>query len=1153
MQDLLDKNAGEFKGSKWKDSKLFKEFALTTTSLKNSATVYVLTALIVLFGVISYVSLPKENFPEVQIPTIYIGTTYPGNSPADMENLVTRQIERYVKVEKGVDKIKSTSLDGYSAITVEFKTDVSVSEARLRVKNAVDKAKADLPKDLPADPDVQELDFGELPILNVSFAGPYTKDQLRAYAKVLKEEVERIPEISKGEIKGVDDREVHINVDPYKMEARQINFEDIEQAVQSENVNMSAGDIINDGIRRSVRVLGEYEDPLQMGDIVVKHENNVPVYLRDIADVDYTYVDQESFSKVDYKNVVTLDVIKRSGKNLLNATAKVKAVLDELRKGQFPQDLDLIVTGDQSNMIKEQVSSLENNIISGVILVVLVLLFFLNTRNALFVGMAIPLSMLMSFMILGIFGITINIMVLFSLIMALGMLVDNGIVVVENVYRLMEEGMPPQEATKYGVGEVAWPIIASTATTLAAFFPLALWPGIMGEFMKYLPITLIITLSCSLFVALVVNPVFIRHFMKVEKGKLQINTMRVLFTSGAFILAGILFILPTVGNEKAVVLRVIGNLLGFFGALILLDVYVLSPLSRKFQTIVLPILEKMYVNTLTYALGGLRPHLFFAGTGLLFVFSVSLFQIAPPKVLFFPENIPVQSYIFIEYPVGTDIQKTIELTNEIEQKTAGVLEDYKDVVKSVVTSSGIGSGDPQTEFMGTGSTPHKGRIVVDFVEFKYRNGKSTQEVVNRLREAVKGYAGVSITADKNSDGPPVGKPIQIEISGSEFDPLINISERLISLINNARIPGIEMLKSDLEVGKPEYLVKVDREKARMFGLSTGQIASELRTSLFGKKVSTYKDDIDDWDIKLRLAGDYRYDTEALKNRTITYRNNEGKIVQVPVSAVADFQLSSTYGSVKRIDQKRVVTVSSNVLDGFNPTEINDEIRTLVADFELPYGYKINFGGEQEKQAEEMSFLTTALLLAIFMIFLIIVTQFNQITAPFIILTSVVFSTIGVFLGLFIFNMDFIVIMTMLGIISLAGIVVNNAIVLLDYTNLLKERRRAMLGEGEQMTVDMVREVVIKAGKTRLRPVLLTAITTILGLIPLAIGLNIDFMKYLSHWNFDFYIGGDNVVFWGPMSWTIIFGLSFATFLTLVIVPVMYLLIERAKVRFGMKL
>lgn len=1136
-----------------KKKELLKEFFLTTVSLNNSATVYVLTALIVLFGLISYVSLPKENFPEVSIPTIYIGTVYPGNSPADMENLVTRQIERYVKAEKGVDKIKSTSLDGYSAVTVEFKTDVPVREARLRVKNAVDKAKADLPHDLPADPDVQELDFGELPVLNVSFAGPYTKDQLRAYAKILKEEVERVPEISKGEIKGVDDREVHINVDPYKMEARQINFGDIESAIQAEHMNMSAGDIISDGIRRSIRLLGEYENPLAMAHVIVKREGGVPVYLRDIATVDYTYVDQESFSKVNYKNVVTLDIIKRSGRNMLIATAKVREILADLRQGELPDDLEMVVTGDQSSMTKEQIASLENNIISGVILVVLVLLFFLNTRNALFVGMAIPLSMLMSFMVLGILGITINMMVLFSLIMALGMLVDNGIVVVENVYRLMEEGMPAKEATRRGVGEVAWPIIASTATTLAAFLPLAMWPGIMGEFMKYMPITLMITLSCSLFVALVVNPVFIMHFMKVERGQPAVNHRKILRTAAAFILVGALLLLPTIGSDKMLALRVAGNLIGFFGALILLDVYLLTPLSRKFQAHLLPVLERMYANTLVFALGGRRPHAFFAGTFGLFVFSVMLFAIAPPKVLFFPETIPAQAHVFIEYPIGTDINKTIGLTEEIERRVAGVLAGYKDIVKSVVTSSGIGSGDPQVEFMGTGATPHKGRIIVDFVEYKHRNGKSTQEVVNRLRQAVKGYVGVNITANKNADGPPAGKQIQIEVSGKEFGPLIDISDRIIAQVNNAKIPGIEKLLSDLEVGKPEYLVRVDREKARMYGLSTGQIASELRTSLFGKKIATFKDDIDDWDIKLRLDGNHRHDAEALKNRTITYRNNKGKIVQVPIAAVADFELSSTFGSVKRIDQKRVVSITSNVLDGFNPTEVNDEIRAQLADFQLPYGYKVNFGGEQQKQAEEMSFLTTALLLAIFLIFLIIVTQFNQVTAPFIILTSVLFSTIGVFLGLFLFNMDFIVIMTMLGIISLAGIVVNNAIVLLDYANLLKERRRAQLAEGQALTIDMVREVAVQAGKTRLRPVLLTAITTVLGLIPLAIGLNIDFLHYLKQWDWGFYVGGDNVQFWGPMSWTIIFGLTFSTFLTLVIVPVMYLLVERAKVRFGIEL
>ncbi|BDD10191.1 copper transporter [Fulvitalea axinellae] len=1143
MEEVLKEKEPKIEGD-GKSKKMLKEFGLTSLALRNSATVYVVTLLIVVFGVISYVTLPKENFPELDIPKAYVGTAYPGNSPADMENLVTRPIERYVKLEKGVDKITSVSIDGYSAITVDFETDVTKEEARDRVKNAVDKAKVDLPKDLPADPDVQEIDMSALPILNVSFSGPYTKDKLRDFAKILKDEVERFPEISKGEIKGVDDREVHINIDPYKMEAREVSFNDIEQAIQSENMNMSAGDIIKDGIRRSVRVAGEYADPTLMADVVVKREKGKPVYIRDIGTVDYTYVDQESYAKVNANEVVTLDVVKRGGKNLLIATEKVNNLLKELKGSVFPKDLEIAVTGDQSTITRENVSNLENNIISGVILVVLVLLFFLNTRNALFVGVAIPLSMLMSFLILSVFGININMMVLFALIMALGMLVDNGIVVVENVYRLMEEGYKPMDAAKYGVGEVAWPIISSTATTLAAFIPLALWPGMMGEFMKYLPITLMITLSCSLFVALVVNPVLIMHFMEVRDGKPEPVKRKVLVLALALIVAGGLLIAGGV--------NVFGNLFGVGGALILLDAYVLNRGSYTFQTRLLPIIEGYYERTLKFALR--KPFLFFGGAlGLLILTFNLYFGVFPPKVLYFPETNPAQAMVYIEYPIGADIEKTIKLTNELEGKVMKVIEPYRHMVKSVVTSAGTSSGDPQTEAVSTGSTPHKGRIIVNFEEFKRRNGISTSAVLDSIRTVTTGYAGVSVTADKNSDGPPAGKPIQLEISGRDLATLVDVSERFITFINNSGIQGIEQLKSDLEVGKPEYLVNVDREKARFYGLSTAQVGEELRTSLFGKKVSTFKEDIDDWDVKLRLAEPYRYDVEALKNRLITFQNKQGKIIQVPVSSVADFKLSSTYGSIRRKDQKRMVTISSNVLNGYNANEINMQIQEALERFDIPQGYKVEFGGEQEKQKEEMAFLSQALLLAVFMIFLIIVAQFNQVTTPFIIMTSVLFSTIGVFLGLMVFKMDFIVIMTMLGIISLAGIVVNNAIVLLDYTNLLKDRLRAKLGEGEELTVEMVREQIVKAGKTRLRPVLLTAITTVLGLIPLAVGINIDFLNYLSHFDFAFYIGGDNVVFWGPMSWTIIFGLTFATFLTLVIVPVMYLLVEKGKKFVGVKL
>ncbi len=1123
--------------------KIDKDFKLTTWAVNNTTTVLFLTFLIVLMGISTYISLPKENFPEVKVPKIYIGTTHPGNSPEDIENLITRPIEKELNTISSVDNIASTSIQDHSTIVVEFTTATEVEDALIKVKDAVDKAKAELPSDLDRDPNIFEMDMSEFPVLNINLSGNFTLDQLKEYAEYLKDEVEKFSEISKAEIRGLDDKEVKVNVDPFKLEAMQLNFEDLENAIKSENVTMSGGSYKSDGVRRTVRIDGEFKEPEELLDIIVKHEKGNIVYLRDVATVDFDYKEKANYARLGTKPVVMVDVVKRSGENLLIATEKIGALLDKAKKDVFPAGLEVVVTNDQSKQTREMVSNLENSIIFGVILVVLVLLFFLGTRNALFVGMAIPLSMFMSFLILGSLGITINMMVLFALIMALGMLVDNGIVVVENVYRLMEKGYSPLKATRLGVGEVALPIISSTATTLAAFLPLAFWPGIMGEFMKYLPITLIITLGSSLFVALVINPAFIKLFMKVDD-RSQIDNRKIIRNFIVLaVVGGVLLFLK---------FTVFGNLLIAYALLLVVNSYLLTPVARKFQVSFLPWLEVIYEKTLRVALR--RSYLFFFGTvGLLFV-SLGMLMVFAPNVIFFPVNQPKYINIFIEFPIGTDIEKTNDFTLKINEKIEKLVTPYAHIVESIVTNVGQGTADPNDpSAIGEGDSPNKARITINFVEMKYREGIVTSEVMEEIRTAMKGYPGVSITVDKDAAGPPAGKPIDVEISGDDYIVLIDIADRMKQFLNESEIEGIEKLKTDLQTGKPELIIDIDRDKARRFGISTYTIANELRTAIFGKEVSKYKKGEDDYEIQLRLSDKYRYDINALVNKNITFRNQiDGEMHQVPIASLAKARLSNTYGSVKRKDLKKVITLYSNVLGSANATVVNDEIKAALQDFDMPNGYEFKFGGEQEKQAEEMAFLSNALLVALFFIFLIIVAQFNKITAPIIIMTSVLFSTIGVFMGLVTFHMDFVIMMTMIGIISLAGIVVNNAIVLIDYIELTRKRKREELGEEVRLSMNEIIESIILAGKTRLRPVLLTAITTILGLIPLATGLNLDFIKFFQEYDIDFFVGGDNVIFWGPMSWTIIFGLTFATFLTLIIVPVMYLFFDKVMYWFADK-
>jgi len=1117
-------------------------------------TVFVIIFIIIIGGLQAYRGMPREAFPEVVVPQIFISTIHPGNSAVDVEKLITRPLEQEINTISGVDKITSTSTQGFSMIMAEFDFSVTPEEALRKVKDKIDVAMsdADFPKDLPADPNVQELNISEMmPIMNINLSGEFSIDQLNEYAEYLEEEIENLPEITGVDIRGVQDKEVEIAVDLYKMQASEINFYDIATAIQNENVTMSGGELLENSTLRNVRIVGEFTSPKEIGDIIVKQEDGNIVYLRDIATISFQGADRVSYAREFSQPVVMLDVKKKGGQNLIIAAEKINKIITIAKETKFPENLEISVTNDLSGMTKKQVSNLENSIIMGVILVVLVLLFFLGVRNAMFVGIAIPLSMLMSFIILGTMGVTLNMMVLFGLILALGMLVDNGIVVVENIYRMHDEGYSLLDAAKYGVGEVAMPIIASTATTLAAFIPLVLWPGMMGQFMKHLPITLIIVLGSSLFVGLVVNPVLTSVYMKLKEKELPVR--KLLIYSGLFIVIGLLFIFGGIsGGNKA--FNAIGLGLVILGVLRLINSFFFTPATKWFQEVAIPWQEKFYEKSLRFALHKWRSIGFLVGTFLLLIFAMVLMVIYPPKTLFFPETPPTQVYVFIEYPIGTEIEKTNKLTLQMEKDIEQYLTKYEEngknfLVTSVIGQVGEGTADPNQDF-GSGQTPNKARITINFVDFEFRREVETTDVLDDIREIGKKYSGVKIVVDRPKDGPPSGAPINIEVAGEDYDLIMQEALHIKNYIETSSVMGYEKLKLDVEQGKPELNVVIDRQKARRLNLSTGQIGDALRTSIYGKEVSTYKEGKEDYPINIRLNDRYRYNKDALLNQLITFRNqSNGKIVQVPISAVAHIENSTTFSAVKRKNLNRLITITSNVLNSYNATEVNDNLKKLLKNYNKPKEISIAFTGEQEEQAKQMAFLSKALLIALALIFLIIVAQFNSASTPLIISISVLLSLIGVLLGLVIFNMEFVVLMTMIGIISLAGIVVNNAIVLIDYTNLVLKRNliEGNFDENEKLgNKEIVYESIVEGGKTRLRPVLLTAITTILGLLPLALGVNFNFASLFTEFDPQFYMGGDNTAFWGPMSWTVIFGLTFATFLTLIIVPIMYFLLNRFK-------
>ncbi|MEN8122230.1 MAG: efflux RND transporter permease subunit [Bacteroidota bacterium] len=1125
-----------------KKKKISREFKLTTLALKNKNTIFLVTIAIIIFGVMSYSSLPKELFPEINIPTVLVQTVYPGNPPTDIENLLTKVIEKEIKTIKGIDNISSTSSQDASIIIIEFNFDVNIKDALQEVKDAVDKAKSDLPDDLPSDPVVNDMDLSEMPVININLSGDFSLEELKDYAEFLQDEIETVYEISKVNIKGIEDRELQINVDPLKLDAFHMSFSDIENAINAENLSISGGEIKMGKTRRSIRAVGEYKSIEEIENTIVKHEKGNIVYLRDIAEVKDTYAEPQSFARLDKQPVVSLQVIKKGGENLLSAADQIFKILEDSREdGNLSEELIITITNDQSKLVRSQLDNLWNSMIMGIIFVVIVLFFFLGLRNALFVGIAIPMSMLLSFAILSALGATINMMVLFSLILALGMLVDNAIVVIENIYRFLDKGYSVFESAKLAVGEIAMAIISSTATTLAAFFPLLFWDDKMGEFMKFMPITLIIVLTSSLVVALIIVPVFTVTIIKDGSKETKPKKKKNIIVAGSIILFSILlYFSKSFGTA---------NLLMMLSILILLNLFVLFDLSKWFQDVLLVKMENWYLLIIRYTLQGNRPKLFLIGTIFLLFATIAFMGARDLDVVFFPKTDPQYINIIAEFPIGTDVTVTDSVINKVEDDIIRILKPYEEIVESMLTT--VGKGAKREREIALGNTPNKSITTVNFIDFEYRGDFSTTEILKTVSDSLDNkYTGVEFFIEANLMGPPTGYPINIEVSGKDINQLIAITDSMELIINQAGIEGIEGFKIDIETGNPELLVNIDRDKARRFGLSTFSIAMALRTSLFGKELSDYKGREDDYPIQLRLEEKYRYNLASLLNQKITFRNNQGKLMQVPISSVADISYGTSFGNIKRKDLTRVITLYSNVKTGYNANRINAQIKKAFKKYHLQFGYEYNFTGEQKEQAKTSNFLMGALLAAIALIMIILVTQFNSFVKPLIIIGSVVFSTIGVFGGIATFNMPVVILMTGVGIVSLAGVVVNNAIVLIDYIDYLKTKRKKALGMDldDNLPVEEVVDCIVEAGKTRLRPVLLTAITTILGLLPMAIGLNINFVTMFKEFEPHLFFGGDNAAFWSAMSWTVIFGLSFATFLTLVIVPVMYLLGNKLKLK-----
>ncbi|MDN5285743.1 MAG: efflux transporter permease subunit [Mucilaginibacter sp.] len=1110
---------------------LNKEFGPSSWSIDNKTAIYVLIFLVTVLGLVSYNRLPKENFPDIAQSKVFVTTQFLGQSPQNIENLVTRQIEKQLKSLKGLKKVTSNSSQNVSFITAEFNADVKIRDAKQDVKEAVDKAKPDLPQgdNNLKESTVTDINVADLPILYINLSGDYDLKKLKEYADNLKDEIESYKEISKVEEIGALTPEIQINVDMNKMAAAQLSFTDITNAVGNENILASAGTVKTDGIRRAIDIKKDFKNADEVAAMVIRNPTGRAVYLRDIAEVKDSFLEQESYARLktneqkDFKNVITLNISKRAGENLIEASDKINNLIKLKQKTDFPKGLNIVVTGDQSDKTRTTLNDLINTIVIGFLLVTIILMFFMGSTNAIFVALSVPLSCFIAFLIMPAIGFTLNMIVLFSFLLALGIVVDDAIVVIENTHRIFANGkVPIKQAAKMAAGEVFLPVFSGTMTTLAPFVPLAFWNSLIGHFMFFLPITLIITLLASLVVAYIINPVFAVDFMKAhhegehDNPRFDKKTVRVLlYLIGATVLGYLI----NVGVGNFMVLAIILYLLNHFVLLRVID---------RFQKNAWPRFQRWYARWLERAVR--RPVTILMGTIVLFIFTIVFMVIRSPKVEFFPSGDPNFVYVYLTLPIGTDQAYTNEVTKKLEQRVAQVVEPDKDIVSSVISNVTKSVTDPQDEDQG--DYENKGKVTVAFVEFGKRNGKDTKKVLANIRNAVQGIPGAKIAVTQENSGPPVQKDISIEIIGDNLDTLVKTGDRLKSYLAKQNIAGIESLTADVQSDKPEVVFDIDRERANREGISSGQITQALGTAIFGTKAADFRNTKeDDYQIKVRALESQRSDLDAMKNLKITFRDiaTGGAIRQVPISAFTDIRYTTTFSNIKRKQQRRVLTLGSNVIKPFNANEVNANILQAINNFKKPDNVSIRMGGGQEDQAEAMNFLLSALAISFGLILVILMIQFNSIGKTFIIISEILFSIIGVFLGVSIFKMTISIVMTGVGIIALAGVVVRNGILLVEFTDMLIE-------QGANL-----HDAAVEAGHTRMTPVLLTATAAILGLIPLAVGFNIDFVGLFTHFEPHIHFGGDNVAFWGPLAWTMIFGLGFATIITLILVPCMYII------------
>jgi len=1040
---------------------------ISTVAIKRSTTVLAFVLLVVLFGTYSYLTLPREAAPDVEVPYVFVTTTDPGVAPEDVESAITVPLESKLKGISDVKEIRSESRQGTSLISIEFLPSLKIEDALQKVRDKVDQAKSDLPDDAD-EPIISELNIAEFPIMFINVSGDVGLDQLKEIADDLQDDIESIEGVLSADVIGGLEREVRVELDPDRLASYELPYPRLMSVVYDENANVSGGTVDIATGQYQIRVPAEFNNPMELESLSIRADGGGPIYLKDIGRIVDTHKDRTSYARFNGKETVTIQVRKRIGENAVRIANQIKQLLAQW-KGRFPEHVTAAVTLDMSDFIRKTVEDLENNILTALIFVVGVIFIFLGVRNALFVALAIPLSMLLTFGVLLLAGVTLNMVVLFSLILALGMLVDNAIVIVENIYRHLQEGVPRVEAALHGAAEVAWPVITSTFTTVAAFVPILFWPGLIGKFMRFLPMTVIIALLSSLLVALVVNPTLCSKAMRARSRR-------------------------RAGQQE-----------------------------QQWHPI-----QRAYATFLRCALR--HPGISIFLPCLCLVLVVVAYVNYGRGVVFFPDVEPRSARVNIVAPQGTNIETTNKLALQVEQVVRGLPD-----IKYYVASVGAGGGS----MFGFGSSgSNVATVAVEFVDRRERK-QSSEATIDQFRNKLKDFVGAEVHVEEEKHGPPTGPPVNVEISGKDFRTLGALAHQVKHIVR--QVPGVVDLKDDFVETRPELQFHVDRDRATLLGLNTRYVANFLKMAVQGTQVDTFWEDNEEYDITVRLAEPYR--SNPLRLSELLIPDLQGN--RVPLSSVARSELGSGLGAITRVDQERVITVSSNVAKGYLPTKVLKAVQQRLEGFPLPRGYNISFTGESEDMQDSQGFLSLAFAVAIMLVLLILISQFNSATVPAIVMFTVVLSLTGVLLGLVLTGTAFGVVMTGIGVISLAGVVVNNGIVLLDYIEKLLRRG-----------LD-IETALVQGGVARLRPVMLTAITTILGLLPMAVGVSINFRAMLSRLGIlhgihqpIIDIGSENAQWWGQMAVAVIFGLAFATILTLVVVPTLYLLSYRLRKAFG---